>query len=152
MLGEVLLAAAQDPEAAFTDPSFWLNAGALGAIAGLFVFGKLHSTRELDRVEEQTAKTVADLIKSHQESTATLTKHHQESIAALKEAHAQQMQRMDDHVRSLIVERDRSNAERNEAVQVMRDFTMMAGAVLNKTPMGWGNRPPPRRPELGDGE
>lgn len=122
------LAAADAPSQFFADPSFWLNAGALGVIAGLFVFDKLHSSGDLERVEEHTTVTVANLIKTNDGT-----------VRDLKEAHAQAIQRMDDHVRSLIVERDRANGERNEAIAVMRDFTMMAGAVLNQTPP-WGRQ------------
>lgn len=130
--------AASTPEAVFTDPSFWLNAGALGMGFWFFMSGRLHSNGELSRVETSNATALEELRKQHEAT-----------VRMQKEAHESAMQRMDDHVRSLIVERDKANAERNEAIGVMRDFTMMAGAVLNQgPPQNWR---PQRREVTGDG-
>lgn len=136
-----------DPGAAFaTDPSFWLNAGALGAIAGLFTFGILHSDKELTGARVASKEAAEELRKQNLAAMDELRKQHSDTIRFQKESHAAAMERSDDHVRQLILERDQANKERNEAVAVMRDFTLMAGAVLNQRPP-WGDLPP----QLGGG-
>lgn len=129
-----------DPARAFTDPAFWLNAGAVGAGFWWFMSGRLHSNGEMQRVEKSSTTAMSELRAQHETT-----------IKLQKDAHESAMQRMDDHVRSLIVERDKANAERNEAIGVMRDFTMMAGAVLNQQPPNWRPPRPPQREVHGDG-
>lgn len=121
----MIIAEGDPASAAFIDPGFWLNLGVAGAFLFFFLTGKIHSSREMDRVERAAAT----------------------ALLAQKEAHADAMQRSDDQVRQLMLERDRSNAERDEAIGVMRDFTMMAGTIFNSNPPTWKPRPakPPRR-------
>jgi hypothetical protein len=118
--------AADAPAGGFADPSFLVNLGVAGAILVAFFSGRLHSTNEMDRVE-RACNLAAE---------------------AQKDAHDVVMQRLDDHIRRLIVERDRALAERDEMIGVMKDFTMMAGAVLNQD-QPWRQKPrsqpPPRR-------
>lgn len=129
-----------DPAQAFSDPSFWLNAGALGVGFWFFMSGRLHSNREMERVESASSSAMTELRKQHETT-----------VKMQKDAHEQAMQRMDDHVRQLIIERDKANAERNEAIGVMRDFTMMAGAVLNQQPPNWRPSRSSQREVSGDG-
>lgn len=133
-----VLASATDPTGAISDPTFWVNLGAVGVFLGLFMADKIHSQGALRRVEHAAEQAAAQ----RAVSLAALQAQHEAAMKAQKEAHESAMQRMDDHVRALIIERDKANAERNEAVAVMRDFTLMAGAVLNQRPP-WGDGPPP---------
>lgn len=115
----MILADADTGTAAFANPAFWVNLGAVGVIACAFMAGKLHSTGEMDRIERAN----------------------ESALKAQKEAHADAMQRADDQVRQLMLERDRSNAERDEAIGVMRDFTLMAGTLFNSNPPTWRPKP-----------
>jgi hypothetical protein len=119
----------------------WLPLVNLG-LAGLFLFyfivNKIHSHPELERVE-----------RANENALAELRAQHQAAITAQKESHAAVMERMDDHVRALILERDKANAERNEAIGIMRDFTIAAGVVFsNQQPPQW--QPPRRQGEVSD--
>lgn len=116
-------------ETDYTSPAFWLNAGAIGVFLGLFLADKIHSQGALRRVQDANDAAIREL-----------TRQHEAAMLAQRSAHQDAMQRADDQVRQLIVERDKSNAERNEAIGVMRDFTLMAGAVLNQRP--WPPGPP----------
>jgi len=163
-----LLAAASEatPSAEFlVDPSFWLNAGAIGIGFGLFLMGRLHSNSEMERVEklheaalnemrtqhtasmtaqrEQHGAAMTQQREQHAQAMDELRRQHEATIKFQKESHAAAMERMDDHVRLLILERDKANAERNEAVGVMRDFTLMASAILGNQRPPWGDSLPP---------
>jgi hypothetical protein len=121
--------------------STWLPLVNLG-LAGLFLFyfivNKIHSHPELQRVELANERALSELRAQHQAA-----------IIAQKESHAAAMERMDDHVRALILERDKANAERNEAIGIMRDFTIAAGVVFsNQQPPKW--EPPRRQGEVSD--
>lgn len=105
-----MILAEADPSGAFVDPTFWVNLGAVGVICAAFMSGKLHSTKEVDRIDK---------------------------------SHADAQQRSDDQVRQLILERDKANRERDEAISVMRDFTLMAGTIFDTNRPTW--KPPPRK-------
>jgi hypothetical protein len=127
----VLWGAGSGPaDADYTSPGFLFNVGAVGFFLTLFLADKIHSQGALRRVQEADATALREL-----------TRQHEAALSAQRSAHLDAMQRADDHVRALIVERDKANAERNEAVAVMRDFTLMAGAVLNSRPP-WPGLPP----------
>jgi hypothetical protein len=145
----MVFAAPDDPVSAITDPGFLLNLGAVGFFLTLFLADKIHSQGALRRVEaaaeearNQRAASLAVMQAQHEEALKVHRQSHESAMRLQKEAHDSAMQRMDDHVRQLIVERDAANKERNEAVGVMRDFTLAAGAILHHRPP-WGDGPPP---------
>lgn len=117
------VAAGTNGDTDFTSPSFWVNAGAVGVFLGLFLADKIHSQGSLRRVQDANEVALREL-----------TRLHEAALIVQRNAHQDAMQRADDHVRQLLIERDKANAERNEAVAVMRDFTLMAGAVLGQKP------------------
>ena len=131
-----LFAAGETPAEAFFDPSFWVNLGLGGVFLFFFIMNKIHSHPELERVERGNEKALDELRKQHEAA-----------IRSQKESHEAAMERMDDHVRALILERDKANAERNEALTIIRDFSIAAGAVFGNQPPKWDPR---RKGESGD--
>lgn len=129
------LAADESPSADFTNPAVWVNLGVAGVFLAAFFAGKLHSNKEMGRVEA--------LNKSALDAQLTASKL---AYEAQQRAQDSALQRLDDQVRQLLVERDRALAERDEMIGVMKDFTMMAGAVLNQEqPWRKPKAQPPRR-------
>ncbi len=139
----VWLAATESPAAEFADPAIWVNLGVAGVFLFAFFMGRLHSPAEMTRVEKAHAVAFEEQRKSQE---AAINAHRDAAEAA--------MQRLDDQVRQLILERDRALAERDEMIGVMKDFTLMAGAVLNQD-QPWrrtAKNPPPRRGGTSRGE
>jgi hypothetical protein len=62
-----------------------------------------------------------------------------------------EIKRLEDDKARLIAERDRANAERDEAYEVVRDFNRMAAGLIQKIPT-LGPDPRPRRRAREGGE
>ena len=92
----------------FADPAFWVNLG----VAGIFLMGfatdRIHSKGSMDRAEASHSLSLDKLEKQHE---AAMTK----------------LERQNDR---LIVERDRALAERDEMIEVMKNFTHAASGIL----------------------
>jgi hypothetical protein len=109
--------------AGLADPSFWVNLGVAGVFLGLFLAGKISSQR-----------TVDDLKAAHERALAELKG---VNTAAL----AMQTLQLD----RVISERNKALAERDEMIDVMKDFTHTASAILQVRP-----NPTRRRQSGGD--
>jgi hypothetical protein len=106
--------------AGLADPSFWVNLGVAGVFLALFLAGKISSQR-----------TVQDLKDAHQRELEGLRGSHSAALA---------MQTL--QLDRIISERNRALAERDEMIDVMKDFTHTASAILQVRPPT-----PPRRRE-----
>lgn len=120
-----MILAAAEPVAGFADPSFWVNLG----VAGIFLFGfatdRIHSKGSMDRVEAQ----------------------HNMALEKLEKQHEVQMSKLEKQNDRLIVERDRALAERDEMIEVMKNFTHAASGILQASQF---QRTPSVRRKIGD--
>lgn len=125
----VLIFAAEPASDGLADPAFWVNLGVAGVFLLAFFTGRLHSNREMDAMIGQY-KAAIDLIVAQNAATT---------------------ERMERQITQLTNERDRAYAEKDDMVDVIKDFTHTASALLpmvREARMEWrsgSSKPQPRR-------
>lgn len=104
----LMYAASEPAGGGFADPAFWVNLG----VAGIFLLGfatdRIHSKGSMDRVELQ----------------------HNVALEKLEKQHEAAMTKLEAQNERLISERNRALAERDEMIEVMKNFTHAASGIL----------------------